>query len=148
MPWLVQLMKWLDASNPEHLMVITATMALAECYKCLSSSWVGPEGHLRHQGSIFGDQVSKLHALNADRYALLPKMHMFQELCSQGIRPSQFWLYREEDFGGSLASMSHRSGGAETALASSRTCLMRFCMTAPVPSMCVRRPGEPSSSVG
>ena len=78
---------------------MAATMALGECYKCLSHTCTKPWEYLRQQASIFGDRVAQLHDLNPDRYALLPKMHMFQELCSQGIQPSQGWLYREEDLG-------------------------------------------------
>ena len=77
----------------EHSLVVAATVALGECYTCLSHTCT--MDYLRQQASIFGDRVAQLHALKSDQYALLPKMHMFQELCSQGIQPSQGWLPRE-----------------------------------------------------
>ena len=133
-PWLVELLKFLDATIEEHRMVIAGMMALNECYKCLSNASFSAD-HLKNQAAIFGTNVANLHGLNPDRYALKPKMHLFQELCSQGIQPSQGWLYREEDFGGSLVSMAHKEGGIDTALSTSRTCLSRFCISAAPPSI-------------
>ena len=132
-PFLKQLLKHLDMEVEEHRWAITATVALGECYKCLSHTCSRPEGYLKGQAAIFGEHVAKLHMLNPERYALLPKMHAFQELCSMGIQPSDNWLYREEDFGGSLAQMSHRDGGWDTALSTSRLALSRFCMNAAPP---------------
>ena len=130
-PWFVQLLQYLD----EHRRVIIAMMALHECYKCLSKDSKHPPEYLQQQASVFGTQVASLHNQYPEKYSLLPKMHMFQELCSQGIRPSQTWLYREEDFGGSLAHLAHKEGGVDSALSSSKTCLMRFCISAPPPTL-------------
>ena len=140
-PWLVQLLRFLSFEVEEHKLVMVAVMALGECYKCLSHTFNKGADYLQKQAAIFGENVASLHRLNPDRYALKPKMHLFQELCSQGIRPSQSWLYREEDFGGSLAEMAHKEGGPDTALSTSRTCLHRYCISASPPSI-----GAPSSS--
>ena len=143
-PWLVQLVGYLDTSLEEHKKVVVGMLALAECYKCLSAKSNAPVDYLKTQAAIFGQQVASLHELKPDKYALLPKMHLFQELCSQGIQPSQGWLYREEDFGGSLAAMAHKEGGVDTAPSTSTTCLSRFCISAPPPSLSV--PADPRGS--
>ena len=121
-----------DNSNAEFMAVKAAMISLSECYACLSSQ--GPSmQHLLEQSALFGVQLSALHALNPEKYALKPKLHLFLELCSLGVRPAQCCNYREEDFGGSMAAMCHRAGGRKTPLALSRTCLNRFCIRAPPP---------------
>ena len=145
-PWFVQLLKYLDPGNDEHRKVMIGMLALNECYKCLSRTSSHSPDYLKEQASVFGIQAASLHAQDPDKYALHPKMHLFQELCSQHIRPSHFWLYREEDFGGSLAEMAHRDGGLDSALSSSRTCLMRFCISAPPPTLVSHSRGAASSS--
>ena len=134
-----------DTMNAEFMAVKAAMDALYECYQCLSQS--GPElQHLKEQSAMFGLQVVALHQAHPDKYALKPKLHLFLELCSLGVRPAVTWNYREEDFGGALAAMSHRAGGRKTPLAVSRTCLQRFCIRAPPPNF-VAQGGE-SSSMG
>ena len=123
-------------------------VAWGECYTCLSHTCSRPAGYLKNQAAIFGEHVAKLHKLKPDKYALLPKMHLFQELCSIGIQPSDGSLYREEDFGGSLAQMAHREGGPDTALSTSRLCLSRFCLNALPPSLRSSAGGSSSSATG
>ena len=143
-PWLVQLLRVLSFEVEEQKMVMVAVMAFGERYGCLSHTFNKGADYLQKQAAIFGENVASLHRLNSDRYALKPKTHLFQELCSQEIRPSQSWLYREEDLGGSLAEMAHKEGGPDTALSTSRTCLDRYCISASPPSI----GAPPSSSSG
>ena len=145
---------WSAGTVSEEFLAGKAAMeALNESYKCLSSTSGLPLTHLQEQSAKFGLQVSALHKLDPEKYALKPKLHLFLELCSLGVRPSQTWNYREEDFGGPLARMSHRAGGKETPLAMSRTCLNRFCIRAPPPSFVSHGGGNddviaPSSAMG
>ena len=64
-PFLVQLMGFLDASNEEHRNVMAATMALGECYKCLSHTCQQPADYLKQQAAIFGRHVAILHGMKA-----------------------------------------------------------------------------------
>ena len=51
-----------------------------------------------------------------DVFKVIPKQHLFQELCEMSdINPSMTWCYRDEDFGGSLASISRVRGGSNRA---------------------------------
>ena len=56
-----------------------------------------------------------------------PKHHLFQELAeySQGC-PTLFWTYRDEDFGGSLASLARSRGGRNSPLGVSHNVLTCF----------------------
>ena len=52
-PWLLQLLKHLDAGIDEHRMVITGMVALGDCYKCLSNASFSTD-YLKQQAAIFG----------------------------------------------------------------------------------------------
>ena len=145
-PFFVQLVSKLDVSNDEHQAVMSGMFALDQCYQCLSHSARLPPNHLRDQAALFGQRLVYLHQMNPERYHILPKLHMFEELCSLGVRPSNNWLYREEDFGGSLSAMSHRDGGMDTALAASRLCLNRFCLNQDMPALLPEAQQTSSSS--
>ena len=74
--------------SPEHLLVKKAMMHLFECYKSLSSSSGLPMSHLKSEASSYGQCLKELHEKFPDKYALKPKLHQFQELCSSGHRPA------------------------------------------------------------
>ncbi len=59
-------------------------------------------------------------------------MHMFLELCSDGSMPSMFWCYRDEDYGGTVAHLSHSRGGHATATAMATRVLENFCVKQPM----------------
>lgn len=125
-----------DDFDEEHRLVKGAMQDLHRCYDCLRE---GPDSlpldELRLAASNFGLKLVALNDLSADDYAVPPKLHQFQELAMEGCRPSRIWLYRSEDFAGSLARMAHRRGGRETAQATSSLALARFCAKQPVPNL-------------
>ena len=114
--------------------VIGGMDALSECYRCLSRSGPGPD-HLREQSALFATFLKWLHGQWPERYGATPKLHQFLELFSSGIVPSDVWNYREEDFGGSLASMARTEGGTTTATSCSQLALTRFCIRQDLPAM-------------
>ena len=61
-----------------------------------------------------------------------PKLHMLLELCSEGSRPSTFWTYRDEDFGGSVSRMVRRRGGLLSVRAFSKSLIDKFRMHQPM----------------
>ena len=116
--------------------------ALAQCYSCLSRNGPGPE-HLKEQSTIFAAYLKMLHESWPERYGVKPKLHQFLELASTGIVPSDVWNYRDEDFGGSLASMARTEGGTTTASSCSKLVLDRFCIRQNLPA--VLPPSSPQS---
>ena len=74
------------------------------------------------------------------RFFLPPKLHLWLELCSEGCTPSKSWNHKEEDFGGSVASMS--------ALATSRTTLQSFMAKQPLPTLKGVQVGNPAAGSG
>ena len=126
----------LSRDEPLELAVATAAAELHECYKALSSE-MGQEDSaatLRRCSQRFAEQYVALNAAASDGYAwrCKPKLHLFLELCMEGSRPSSFWNYRDEDFGGSVARMARRRGGVLTITAFSTNLLRRFKLHQPV----------------
>eukprot|EP00971_Amphidinium_carterae_P335580 6471519-Amphidinium_carterae.1 len=131
--WLVE--QWpnqLEAVSQEQTLLMQAMQALAACYDCLSHS---SKGDLKLQTTIFACLFKQLHGLSPAKYHPRPKLHMFLELGAMGVNPSDVWLYREEDFGGSLAKMGRVQGGHTTAASSSKLVLDKFRIKERLPAI-------------
>ena len=62
-------------------------------------------------------------------FKVIPKLHLFQELAEMSdICPSLTWCYRDEDFGGSLASLSRIRGGWNKAAQVAKNVLLKFML--------------------
>lgn len=60
-------------------------------------------------------------------FHIMPKLHMFQELTQMSKScPSLFWTYRDEEFGGTVASLSRRRGGSNNPTATAFSLLNKF----------------------
>ena len=63
-------------------------------------------------------------------WRIKPKMHVFQELveyqCQSGASPSDFWTYKDEDWGGCVAKMGARRGGNSNPCTIAKKVLTRF----------------------
>jgi hypothetical protein len=62
-----------------------------------------------------------------------PKFHLLAELSLTKNCPSQQWVYRDEDFGGTAAKLSRRRGGKNSVLSTSRNLLLKFYCNNKVP---------------
>jgi len=63
-----------------------------------------------------------------------PKMHLWMELTEYfATNPANYWTYRDEDFGGAMATACRRRGGSHTAISSKL--LVRFCARHPLPRL-------------
>lgn len=69
----------------------------------------------------------------ADTWKMKPKFHLFAELSLTQDCPSQHWLYRDEEAGGTLSRMGKSRGGKETPWAVSTRVLQRFAGSFVVP---------------
>ena len=61
-------------------------------------------------------------------WRIKPKFHLMQELCemTEGSNPALSWTYRDEDFGGSMATMTRQKGGKNTVYGVSHRLVSRF----------------------
>ena len=63
-----------------------------------------------------------------------PKLHLQQELLEMGVdNPSLYWCYRDEDFGGTLASLSKSRGGHASPTSIAKRALEKFLAKHKVP---------------
>ena len=98
---------------PHHLAAKTAARALRQCYQCLSKT-CGPfrDQVFRESSKTFALYYHALFMYYGGnvKWRVMPKMHLFLELCNEGSEPNLFWCYRDEDFGGSVAKSSKMRG--------------------------------------
>jgi len=66
-------------------------------------------------------------------WRLKPKFHIWLEACMEGSCPSTMWTYRDEDFGGSVASLARCRGGPKSAGLTAQTVLVKFISRHNVP---------------
>ena len=105
--------KYLSDAKPIEYAAKNAAFHLWQCYQSLS-----------HTGSMYRKDVfeasSKAFALqyhalflavgDGVSWRVMPKMHLFLELCCEDTEPNLLWCYRDEDFGGSVAKQAEMRG--------------------------------------
>ena len=103
---------------------------LHQCYQSLSADSIFSSDILLEHSTKFALQYVALETAHAGTrfWRIKPKLHMFLELCMEGSRPSLFWTYRDEDFGGTVARFARRRGGLCSAHGMSKNFLERFRM--------------------
>ena len=127
---------WEEPVSLEQYQARVAMRHLHRCYDFLSA-----EHHPRRDATLldsaiaFHTTVRSLHEMNAKRWQLRPKLHLFMELCSEPGPPSSSWNYREESFGCSISRQSHHRGGLATLLSMSRSTLGKFCAKEALPRL-------------
>jgi len=126
----------LSPDVPEESAMIAASIHLANCYNALSDAnrafghdamYNSSKGFAQQYKALFEAHGSKV------KWRVMPKMHMFLELCSQRTEPAKFWCYRDEDFGGSVARQSRMKGRWRHLGAFSKRALDLFMMRNPSP---------------
>ena len=111
-----------------------AVMHLDQCYKALSRSSIFAADVLQEHSVKFGLLYVALERAHEGTiyFKVKPKLHLFQELCSERSKPALCWNYRDEDWGGTVSKMSRRRGGLLSVHAFSVNMLHRFKMQQPV----------------
>jgi len=107
---------------------------LASCYDLLSAEAFDSEALSERSRKLCTLLVSLERHATPPNWRAKPKMHLFQELSGMTHpRPSSCWLYRDEDFGGSIAQLSPRRGGANRPHTAGKSVLARFAALYRVP---------------
>jgi len=109
--------------------------SLNQCYMALSSDSIFWRDILDEHSRRFAAQYVALEAATTHnkRWVVKPKLHLFLELCSSGEKPSKFWAYRDEDFGGTCAHLARRRGGLLRPSATSASMLRKFMVKSRMP---------------
>ena len=127
----------LHEADPVEQCVKQTSLHLATCYDCLSSSAPFAADRMAENCRRFCTLYVGLAARLPRVFHVKPKLHLFQELCEMELpgQPSTHWTYREEEFGGSIAQMGRRLGGAHTAVSTGHQVLNKFCARHKVPEI-------------
>lgn len=102
---------------------------LAKMYECLSQSQPHAAEYLAAASRRVAQLWVSLEAASPEPFwRVKPKLHLMQELCEEqlGSRPALLWCYRDEEFGGSCASMARRRGGRHSARSVAESVVLRF----------------------
>ena len=135
-PWLLQLAQCtLDNNKPLENMMLAATQHLVSMYQCLSRAQYSPAEMGTHCRKFLLLYVELEKNTAEGLWKFKPKFHMAQELCEHDlVNPSVTWVYRNKDFGGSMAKVSKHRGGTHSALAISKNALLKFVAGNEVPT--------------
>jgi len=131
--------KWLTNGTPLHMAITQAATHLCSCYNNLAPEAFDPED-LRTNCRQFCLQYSALQTfhIGTNKWKIKPKFHLFQELCEMSKAcPSATWTYRDEDFGGTVATYVRRRGGPSRVYLAAQSLLERFVMAHPRVSLLV-----------
>ena len=103
-----------------------AAMHLSGCYNSLSSDMFDRQNMQEH-GRAFVLQCVALEQVSPEpHWRLKPKHHIFLHLIEGMSTPSKTWTYRDEDFGGSIAKLARRRGGAHRPSTAAMLVLNKF----------------------
>ena len=126
----------LSDADPFESSIKTAALHMVEAYDNLSPD--------RFDADSFSSSVRSFlvlwtalqqHSPHAKLWRAKPKFHLFAELSLLGNCPSQQWVYRDEDFGGTAAKLSRRRGGKNAVLSTARNLLLKFYSANRVPTL-------------
>lgn len=115
-----------DPTDSVQVTIKSAADHLAKCYECLHQDLFEPEKMKYHSIQFLLLYKALEDQFGPKLWKIKPKFHLFAESCTSGSNPSASWVYRDEDFGGTLANYSRRRGGRHTVLNVSQVVLNRF----------------------
>ena len=95
-----------DSEAIEQAMKQT-TLELSACYDCLSQDARLPQTSSRITVAAPVLYGCPLRVAQSKTFRVKPKLHLFQKLCEMDAagEATAHWTYRDEDFGGSMASL-------------------------------------------
>ena len=118
------------------LAVLQVTKELRACYGCV----FGPD---RGDARDLGTHCRRLCTLwvnlelqQEHRFAVKPKLHLFQELCElEDGSPARHATYRDEETGGSIVALGRRRGGPHTPSSVGTQALLKFSAKYRMPNL-------------
>ena len=101
----------LNSDNVIEQTIQLAAKELWHCYNLLSKEMFDSNRMLQH-GRKFLLLCKSLESEQLHMWKIKPKHHSFLDLLLEGNNPSDNWTYRDEDFGGFVASLAAVRGGS------------------------------------
>ena len=111
-----------------------AARKLQACYEGLDAERFDPTTMANNSRQLALLLAALDSTASAPLWRMKPKVHLMQELLEYGLsRPSETWLYRDEDFGGTVATMAKHRGGHSAAHTVGMAVLNKFAARHAVP---------------
>ena len=135
-PWLCSVASAsLDTTDLLENAMLAASKHLLKMYQCLDKDSYNPGELAENCRKFLLFYVSLEDNSAGNLWKFKPKFHMAQELCEfDQVNPSLSWVYRDEDYGGSIAASAKHRGGLNSATATSRNVLTKFISSNQVPT--------------
>jgi len=133
--------KHLDSRVPHQLACQKLARYLAQTYEAMETH--EPQA-LQKAGLKMAKQYDELEkeALRLDpdttNWHIMPKIHLCQRLCEMGVPVKDFWTYKDETMGGTLAKIFRRRGGEDNPSHNASEVLHRWKCSTAFPTL---RPG-------
>ena len=105
--------QYFSDAEPIEMAMKTAARHLCNCYNSLHARHEAfSHAALHNSSKHFAIQYGALWPAHGHDVAwrLMPKMHLFLELCAAATEPQKFWNYRDEDFGGTVSRQCRMKG--------------------------------------
>ena len=118
--------------DPTHATLQQAARELHTCYQCLSRAEANFKEEMAAAARRFALLYVELQASEPAYFNVTPKLHMWLHACEEGTRPASTWTYRDEEWGGTCATLAKRRGGVCTPTSLSRQLLWRFAAKTPM----------------
>jgi hypothetical protein len=124
-PWAVTACeKYLSSDCVREVTMSRAATELLACYNCLSKSQFDHD-ILKEHSRKFAVLLCSLETPFSWR--VMPKLHLWQEMNEEQMGcPATCWVYRDEDFGGSVMQLAKRKGGAHNPRSTAAAMLYKF----------------------
>lgn len=127
-------MRFMNSADPKENSIQQCGFHLMECYNALHRETHSALLLAEHSRKFCLLYVALQDCSEDPLWRCKPKMHLFQEMCEMSTgNPADAWTYRDEEFGGCIASASKRRGGANNPGSLSATVLMRFAANNGIP---------------
>ena len=131
--------KYLEEGLPLERAMGHTGQQLVKMYACLSESQWCPVEFEKSVVAFMKGLVwlERFFQRQDDRvsWRMKPKSHLLLELAREKTNPIHTWCYRDESWGGHMAELGRRSGGAFTMSAISKQLLLRFIAREPFPRL-------------
>ena len=128
--------RYMNDEDPFESQISHGMKHLHDCYQLLHSGSFDAKS-MAESSRKFCLIAVAIEEMSPDGlWAIKPKLHLMQELLEESpSNPTSHWVYRDEEFGGTLAGIGRRHGGHATPGVAGQTVLQQFVAAHRIPTL-------------
>lgn len=128
--------KYLSEEDPFESQISHGMKHLYDCYQMLHRDSFDAESMAQSSRRFCLIAVAVEEMSPTGLWGIKPKLHLMQELLEEcPSNPSTHWVYRDEEFGGTIAGIGRRHGGHATPGVAGQTVLHQFVAAHRIPNL-------------